>query len=294
MYIIKKRKWFVGILLSITLVSLVFIGVHGLRYGIEFTGGSILEVSYNDTLPEIDTVRNSVTEAGFYDALIQPFGEDGYVVRTHSLHEEERQTLVAAMSLGDTQVSVERFNSIGPSVGKQLQIKSLYALIAVSLSILLFIAYAFRKVSKPVSSWKYGIVSIVALLHDIFVPVALLTLLDVPVDTLYVVGLLSILALSINNTIVIFDRIRENLNNQIDKNVREDFGTIVGASIHQTVTRSLLTSITLIVVLAALYAVGPAATQTLSLVLLLGTVVGAYSSILLASPLLTFFAPKEK
>jgi preprotein translocase subunit SecF len=273
------------------LAGITIVSIKGLDYGIEFTGGSVLEVSYEEK-PLIDDVRTSLARAGVEDVLLQPFGENGYVVKTKPISEDQRKTIVAAMSIGGSELSIERFNSIGPSVGKELRIKSLYALIAVSIGIILFVAHAFRRVTEPVSSWKYGIVAVIALLHDIIIPIGILTFLGTEIDTLYVVGLLSILGLSVNDTIVVFDRIRESLANLKDKNRKEDFVTTVGSSINQTITRSIFTSLTLIAVLLALYFRGPAATQTLSLVLLLGTIVGTYSSIFLASPLLTMLISK--
>jgi len=293
MYIIKKRKWFIAISGLLVALSLGAVAYHGIDYGIEFTGGSVLEVSYLET-PDVVDVKSSVAAAGFTDALVQPFGENGYVVKTADLTEEQRKGLIAAMQLTDEVPTVERFNSIGPSVGKELRTKSLYALIAVSIAIVLFIAYAFRKVTRPVSSWKYGIVAVIALLHDIIIPIGILTLLGTEIDTLYVVGLLSILGLSVNDTIVVFDRIRETLQSDDEKNTVTPFENTVGDAINQTITRSIFTSLTLVVVLLALYLTGPAATQTLSLVLLLGTIVGTYSSIFLASPLLTLLINKKE
>jgi len=139
-----------------------------------------------------------------------------------------------------------------------------------------------------VSSWKYGFVAVLALFHDIIIPVGILTLLGKDIDTLYVVGLLSILGLSVNDTIVVFDRIRENLAYNHDTKIKESFDELVNRAITSTMHRSIFTSLTLVVVLIALYFVGPVATRTLSLVLLLGTIVGTYSSIFLASPLLTY------
>ena len=292
MFITKYRKLFIGFSALLVLLGIITIGVKGLDYGIEFTGGSVLEVSY-DEKPTIDEIKTSLLSAGFEDALVQPFGDTGYVVKTQPLSETERKLLTKASNVDDREMSIERFNSIGPSVGKQLRIKSLYALIAVSLGIVLFVAYAFRHVSRPVSSWKYGLVAVVALLHDIIIPMGILTMLGTEIDTLYVVGLLSILGLSVNDTIVVFDRIRESLAHNNDKNIKESFTDTVGSAIKQTMTRSIFTSLTLIVVLLALYFAGPAATQTLSLVLLLGTIVGTYSSIFLASPLLTLLVSKE-
>jgi len=293
MFITKYRKWFISFSAILVLTGIVVIGSIGLDYGIEFTGGSVLEVSYEQK-PEIDILRTSLFEGGFENVLVQPFGDNGYVVKTQTISEEDRKALVSLMNVEGSEMSIERYNSIGPSVGRELRTKSLYALIAVSLGIILFVAYAFRKVTYPISSWKYGIVAVIALLHDIIIPIGILTLLGTEVDTLYVVGLLSILGLSVNDTIVVFDRIRESLSDNQEKNKKESFTKTVGNAIGQTITRSIFTSLTLLVVLLALYFRGPAATQTLSLVLLLGTLVGTYSSIFLASPLLTMLVGKEK
>jgi preprotein translocase subunit SecF len=296
MNIIRNKKIFLSISVVLVIISLAVVVVRGLDYGIEFTGGSLLEVSYEER-PDVDDLKQSITEAGFEGAQVQAAGDNGYIVKTGPLSEEDRKALIAAASPEGEELavaSVERFNSIGPSVGKELRTKSLYALILVSLGIVFFVAYAFRKVSRPVSSWKYGLVAVVALLHDIIIPVGILTLLGTEIDTLYVVGLLSILGLSVNDTIVVFDRIRENLQYNNDKSIAEEFDVTVGEAIKQTITRSIFTSLTLVVVLLALYLVGPAATQTLALVLLLGTLVGTYSSIFLASPLLTTLVSKNK
>ncbi len=291
MNIIKYKKIFLGISAALVLAALAVVGFKGLDYSIEFTGGSLMEVSYENNKPSVEELRADIGKD--FEASVQPFGEKGYLVKLKPLTDKERQTLVADMSL-KSNAKVERFTSIGPSVGKELRTKSLYALIFVSLAIVLFVAYAFRKVSEPVSSWKYGVVAVIALLHDIIIPVGILTLMHVEIDTLYVVGLLSILGLSVNDTIVVFDRIREILASNSSAKIREDFDTSVGTAVGQTITRSIFTSLTLVVVLLALYFVGPVATRTLALVLLLGTIVGTYSSIFLASPLLTYMLNKKK
>lgn len=293
MFIIKYRKFFVALSGLLVLASVVIVAVRGLDYGTEFTGGSVLEVSYTQNQPSIEDLRMSVSELDL-EVLVQPFGESGYIIKTNDVTEAQRQALITASENSDGEVVVERFNSIGPSVGRELRSKSLYALIAVSLGIVLFVAYAFRKVAQPVASWKYGVIAVIALLHDILIPVGILTLLGTEVDTLYVVGLLSILGLSVNDTIVVFDRVRENLLNNDNTSARESFPETVGNAINGTLIRSLFTSLTLFVVLIALYIYGPVATRTLALVLLLGTLVGTYSSIFLASPLLTYFVGKNE
>ena len=149
MYITRYRKWFIGFSALMVLLSIIVISVRGLDYGTEFTGGSVLEVSYEQK-PEVETLRESITMAGFEGALVQPFDENGYVIKTKPLSEEERKSLISATTIGENSATVERFNSVGPSVGRELRTKSLYSLIAVSIGIIFFIAYAFRKISKPV------------------------------------------------------------------------------------------------------------------------------------------------
>lgn len=291
MNIITYKKIFLGLSIVLVLGSLGIIFGRGVDYGIEFTGGALLEVSYEEK-PTIETFRADMDATGI-ETAVQPFGEIGYIIKTKSLTEDERKQLVTAANVSGV-ATIERFNSIGPSIGKELRTKSLYALIFVSLGIVLFVAYAFRAVSEPVSSWKYGVVAVIALLHDIIIPVGILTLISTEIDTLYVVGLLSILGLSVNDTIVVFDRIREVLAKNKESKQHEDFNDTVGGAISKTITRSIFTSLTLVVVLLALYFVGPVATQTLALVLLLGTIVGTYSSIFLASPLLTYMVVDTK
>ena len=285
MNIIKYKKIFLGFSLVLVLGSLGVIIGRGLDYGLDFTGGTLLEVSYQEK-PTIETLRADLDTTGI-ETAVQPFGEHGYVIKTQSINDDQRKQLITAAN-NSAAAEVERFNSIGPSIGKELKTKSLYALIFVSLGIVLFITYAFRAVSGSVSSWKYGVAAVIALLHDIIIPVGILTLMGTEIDTLYVVGLLSILGLSVNDTIVVFDRIREVLAGYKDAKQKPDFNEIIGGSISKTMSRSIFTSLTLVVVLIALYFIGPVATQTLALVLLLGTIVGTYSSICVASPILTY------
>ena len=221
MNIIKYKKLFLGISTALVLAGLAIVGVKGFDYGIEFTGGAVLEVSYLEDMPAIQTLRADIATAGF-EASVQPFGELGYIIKTKPLTELERKDIVAIVEMNPT-ATIERFNSVGPSVGKELRTKSMYALIFVSLGIVLFVAYAFRAVSGSVSSWKYGMVAVISLLHDIIIPVGILTLLGTEIDTLYVVGLLSILGLSVNDTIVVFDRIRENLSNNEESKINRSY-----------------------------------------------------------------------
>jgi preprotein translocase subunit SecF len=183
-------------------------------------------------------------------------------------------------------------NTVGPILGKELRDKAFFAIAVVVLIIIFFIAFAFRKVSKPVSSWKYGTIAIVVLVHDIMLPVGLFAIMGhffgAEVDGLFVMALLAILGYSINDTIVVFDRIRENLKYNADSNTHEDFEFTVGKSLNQTYVRSFNTSLTTSLTLLALFFFGSESTHYFSLTLLAGVIAGTYSSIFLAAPMLVW------
>jgi len=283
MFIIKNRKIFFIISAVLVSAAIFSIATFGLNLGIDFKGGSILEVSYSDDRPELAVVNERIANSVLGQVIVQPTGESGFIVRTEGSGEENRQALLSALSLGgELKMKEERFNAVGPTIGAELRSKAWIAIATVVIAIILFIAFVFRHVSKPVSSWKYGVIAIVALAHDIIIPTGIFAYLGYEIDSLFVIALLAILGLSINDTIVVFDRIRENLKNKISK----DFGEVVGKSLQQTFTRSINTSLTTLFVLLTLYFIGPESTQNFALALALGIFFGTYSSIFLASPLL--------
>lgn len=290
MFIVKYRKIFF-ILSSISIaLSLYAMVVKGFNAGIDFKGGSISQVTYVQR-PEAETLKSSLDKAGFSDARIQTAGNTDVTIKTRTLTEAEHETLLAALSVGGTlKVEEKQFSSIGPTIGQELRTKSWIAVVLVILGIMLFIAYAFRKVTGPVSSWKYGLVTTLTLFHDIIVPAGVFVWLGKEVDSLFVVALLSVMGVSVHDTIVVFDRIRENLKLRISN----DFETTVGKSLAETFTRSVNTSLTVMLVLAALFFFGPATTKDFSLILWIGVFVGTYSSIFIASPLLVVLEKRQK
>lgn len=187
-----------------------------------------------------------------------------------------------------------RQNTIGPIAGAELQSKAMKAIAVVVLMIVLFVTFAFRRVSKPVSSWKYGFATIIALAHDVILPAGVFVFLGkiagVEIDLLFVTGLLAILGYSVHDTIVVFDRVRENLRDWKG----EDFESVVGRSVSQTFGRSINTSLTILITLVALYIFGSGATKDFSLLLIVGLIAGTYSSIFIASPLLVTFFKQQK
>ena len=286
MFIIKHRKIWYAFSLLIVIASLFSIFKFGLKQGIDFTGGALLEVEYA-AKPDALAVKQKIESLSWGSAVVQPSGEKNIIVRMKDLTEEQHQkVLSASLSVGQGGKEI-RFDSIGPVIGKELKKKSISAMILVIVMIVLYIAFAFRKVSQPVNSFYYGLMAVVALIHDVTLPAGVFAVLGhyygVEVDTLFVTALLTVLGFSVHDTIVVFDRIRENLRNNGNKN---DFETVVGASVNQTISRSINTSLTVILVLLAIFFLGGESTKYFSLALLIGVAIGTYSSIFLASPLL--------
>lgn len=282
MFIIKYRKLFFVISATTIALSVFAMVSKGFATGIDFKGGSIIEVSY-DKVPDTEVLARSLDDAGFSGSRIQMAGERDVIIKLRSLSEDEHQALTRTLALdGSYQVTEKRFSSIGPTIGKELRSKAWIAIVMVIAGIVLFIAYAFRRVSEPVSSWKYGLVTTITLAHDIIVPAGIFAWMGKEVDTLFVVALLSIMGISVHDTIVVFDRIRENLKTKLSS----DFATTVGKSLEQTFSRSINTSLTVMIVLAALFFFGPASTRDFSFILWIGIFIGTYSSVFIASPLL--------
>ena len=224
-------------------------------------------------------------------------GEQNVTLRTRTLVPEERTVLMSALSVGGTEsVTERRFNSIGPSLGNELAIKALYAIGAVSLAILLYIAWAFRGIARPVPSWGYGIIAVLMLAIDIIVPIGLFAIYALftgaQLDSLIVIALLALLGYCINDVIVIFDRIREHLKNNAAaqkedaKLPDEPFEVTVGKSIDETMGRSINTGLTSVLALLALAVLGGEATRNFALVMSVGIAVGTFSSITRSAPLL--------
>lgn len=294
---IKQNQHLLFILpVFFAMLSIIAIVVWGLRPGIDLAGGSMLQVNY-DTRPQIEMLNSELSALGYGEVRVQHSGEQGLILRQRELTQEEKQKIMEVLSTFGTATEVQ-FNSVGPSIGEEIVEKSWWAIILVSLSIVAFIAFAFRHVSKPVASWKYGMVAIVTLLHDILIPTGLFAYLGyargAEVGVFFIVAILTTLGISINDTIVVFDRIRENLRLNEEHHQKEKFGDVVWKSITQTLARSVNTSVTVIVMLIALFVWGPDSTKDFSLTLIVGMVAGTYSSIALASPMLVYLEKWQK
>jgi preprotein translocase subunit SecF len=313
MYIIRHRKIFLLIASVIVLISVGIIATFGLKPGIDFTGGSLMEVRYS-SVPDKELVESTINEFNLgHTAVRQAKSEvgSGYLITTRALTESEHKALGDKLTtLGDGG-QVTKFTSIGPVIGQELKDKAVWAIGAVVLLIIIYVAIAFSGVGAPVSSWVYGFFTIAVLGHDILLPVTFMSLMGhftgAQADILFVTVLLTILGFSVNDTIVIFDRIRENLKHNRTESKRtvkvpggkdevittytltKPFGDVVGAAINETMSRSINTTLTVLLSLAALYFFGSSVTKIFSLTLFVGVVAGAYSSIFIASPLLVVY-----
>ena len=295
MFIIKHRIIFFLFSGACILLSLFAVFLWGLNFGIDFKGGSLLEIEYKTERPDASLIKEALLPLNLGEFIIQATGEKGIIVRTKTLTEEDRLLLVKTLSFeGKSEVIEKRFTSIGPVISGELRSKAITSILLVSLLIILFITFTFRHVSDPVKSWKYGVIAIVTLIHDVTIPTGLFAILGkisgAEVDALFVTALLAILGISVSDTIVVFDRIRENLRLRGSKN----FEDTVGESLKQTFARSINTSMTTLLAIFALYFFGPEPTQNFALVLGVGLIFGTYSSIFIASPLLVVAEKLQK
>ena len=284
----RKVNLWLSIASIVTLAGFVFFFMFGLKPGIDFTGGSLLEIAYGDGgRPAAQEIQHTVEALSIGSVNIQLVEPQGAQLRFKEVSEEQHQEILNALSSSTSAVRVDelRFDTIGPSIGRELKERAIYAVMISLLVIVGYVAWAFRKVSKPVASWKYGVVSIVALLHDIMVVVGVFALLGyyvgVEIDSTFIAALLTVLGYSVNDTIVVLDRVRENLPRS-----NEDFLGTVDTSISQTIARSINTTLTTVLALLALLFFGGETIHYFILALTIGIASGAYSSIFIAAPLL--------
>lgn len=300
MFIVTYRKFFYILSALLVASSLYALFMWGLLFGVDFKGGSLIEVEYTSARPDKELVAQELDAISIGEYSIRETGELGFIVRTREIAPTEKNLILSAFSLKSSASFVEkRFDSIGPILGKEALQKAWISIILVLFAIVIFITFVFRRVSQPISSWKYGLIAILALLHDVIIPIGVFSalghFLGTEIDTLFVTALLVILGFSIHDTIVVFDRVRENLKRNVEYKERKTFDVIVGESINQTFVRSINTSLSTLIAVAVLYVWGPDATKHFSLALLIGLTTGTYSSIFLGSPLLvTVFKWQEK
>lgn len=284
--IISRSKLWLAISASLVVAAVACIAIFGLQFGIDFTGGSLISVEFAQEVSQED-VRATANAAG-YDAVVQQATDGSTLIRVRPMSEDEHQEMLASLRTAHGELTELQFNSIGPTVGDQLKKQTSIAVVLVLVLIMAYVAWAFRHVSEPVRSWKYGVVTLISALHDVIIPLGAFAVFGhffgYSVDTAFVAAILTILGYSINDTIVVFDRTRENLFRR--RHAEERFGETVNRSINETLGRSLNTTLTTILPLIAIVVFGGESTRPFAITLLVGVLSGAYSSIFLASPLL--------
>jgi len=287
--IIQKRKFFLTFSSLLAVASILALIFWGLNFGIDFTGGSLLEVAFNNYQPSITEISDSLKDLNLHNLVIQPTNNSvilRFKENTEAVHQAAVQKLQAIIK-DKTGASFKelQFDSVGPSIGQELKSKSFNATAICFIMIIIYISLAFRKVSKPVASWKYGVAAIIALIHDILFILGVFSVLGhfygIEVNTPFIAAVLTVLGYSVSDTIIVFDRIRENLPKSQD-----DFENTVNHSVNQTISRSINTSLSATLALIAILLFGGDTIKDFALALIVGIFVGTYSSIFVASPVL--------
>jgi len=285
--ILGQRKYFYIISGTLMILSIASLSTWGLKYGIDFTGGTLMEVKFTASAPSNAEIKTILDEAGTKDATVQPTQNNSVLIRYGNSDDEKNKEVLNKIREKYPEAQNTRLDYIGPSISSELKSKALWALLIAVIGIALYIAYAFRQVSRPVESWKYGVGAVIALVHDVLITVGIFSVLghflNIEVDTSFIAALLTILGFSVHDTIVVYDRTRENL---MRSSNREDFSEVVNRSLNETMARSINTSLTVIITLLAIFIFGGESIKTFTLALLVGIVFGTYSSIFVASALM--------
>ncbi len=287
---VGRRKWYFRISGIIILIGVISLIAFGLNRGIEFTGGSMMTISFEQEVAQ-EALREEMVNLGHDDAIIQKTGEGDFIIRTTLLSDEDVAEIKDALKdrLGE-EPTIDVDYEVSPTIGSEIERHASLAVFAAAIGILLYITWAFRRVLKP---FHFGVCAIVALVHDVLIVLGIFSLLgvflDIEINAMFITGVLTVIGYSVNDTIVVFDRIRENM----AKSTGSPLETTVNHSIMETIGRSLNTSLTTLFVLLALFLLGGATIHNFVLVLLIGVIIGTYSSICIASQLLIVWESGE-
>lgn len=288
MSILKTRWIWFGIFLVLLVASIAALATWKLKPGIDFVGGTLVEYQYNPAVSS-EAVREAAKTAGLPEVTVQTTGGGTLLIRTQSLSQEDQQKLETTLQQVG-QGSQQRLQNIGPTIGRDLTKRAIIGVTLAIVAILFYVAWAFRSVPKPLSSWQFGLAAVLTLAHDVLFVLGLFALLGhfkgYTVDSYFITAILTVMGFSVHDTIVVFDRIRENLL----KHRGWPLQKIFDVSIVQTVARSLNTSLTALIVLVTLLVLGGSSIQPFIVALIAGISVGTYSSIFVATPLLPVLA----
>ncbi len=285
--IIAYKNIWLSISTIAVVISLLGFFTVGLNYGIDFTGGTLIELQFSNTRPTVAELTTVLKEFNVQQ-VIQPVGTEEVIIRTIQLSEQLHRDIIARVQEKFGTVNEIRFDSIGPALGRELGQKTIIAIVMACTAIVLYLAFTFRRVSRPVASWKYGIIAVIALLEDIIILVGIFVLLGkvfhIEVDTSFVAALLTTLGYAVQDAIVTFDRVRERLPRSPDS-----FAATVNRSLNETLVRSLFTGSTAILVVLPVYLWGGDTIKNFLLALMIGIVVGTFTTLFVASSLLVLW-----
>ncbi|MFH0912098.1 MAG: protein translocase subunit SecF [Patescibacteria group bacterium] len=289
--VVKTFKWWLGFSAVMLIIGITAMFVYGYNTGIDFAGGTILEVQVaGPKVPTTTDVKAAIISAyktqANLDVAAQTTGDDRYFVRSTQINNDQKNNILTTLQAGFSQVSELRFESVDPTIGSDVVRKAVLAVILAIIGILLYVAYAFRRASGEMSAWRFGSAAVLALVHDTIILLGIYAIVGkffgAEVDSMFITAMLTMLGFSVHDTIVTFDRIRENLRRRAGENIV----MLVNDSIVETVVRSINTSFTLLLVLVAMFFFGGPTIKYFTLAMIIGVVVGTYSSIFIASPLL--------
>lgn len=297
MSLLKPAKFFLSLSAALVIAGVVLMFVPGPKLSIDFTGGTMMELRLpeNGTRQQVEQALASFeSDPELGNVSITATKDGSVLMRMRDIGNDEHLALLSHFRSEVGQVQELQFTTIGPTVGESLKKRSFWALAIASVAIVLYIAFAFRKIPRKLSPWRFGIIAVITLLHDVIITVGVFVLIshttNFEFDTLFITALLTILGYSVNDTIVIFDRIRDNLS---DQGRKEEFAVIADKSLSESITRSINTSVSTLIMLSCLFILGSESIRWFVLTLMVGAIVGTYSSIFLATPLLVFWKKKS-
>jgi preprotein translocase subunit SecF len=284
--IVNKRNWFFLISIFLLVPGIISMLAFGFRLGIDFSSGTVMTLRFSQQVDQ-SSLRQQMAELGYADATIQKTSEGDFLVRTKDINTDQKIALIDGLKKGlKLDVTIRDFSTVSPLVASEVARNAAIAVGVASLFMILYIAFAFRHMPSP---FKWGLSAVIALLHDVLIVMGIFSILGwligYQVDSMFITAMLTIVGFAINNTCVVYDRIREN----VRKGISKDFAVTVNASILETIARCVNTSLTVILTCLALYIFGGVTIQQFIMALLIGVVVGIYDSIFVAGPLLVLW-----
>lgn len=285
----RSKKWWFGISGILLIPGILGLSTWHLTFGIDFKGGSLAEYQVIDQQKDQKIIIDAFAKEGIKEPVIQTADQNNkplIIIRTESITDATHQSIVRLITTGDSKIQEISFENVSPQIGQDTANKAILAVIVASLAIIGYIAWAFRGVPKPASSWRFGVIAVIALLHDVLFIIGAYSLLGhyfhYEVDANFITAVLTVMGFSVHDTIVVFDRVRENLK----RYNHMTFTQTVNASLNQTIARSINTSLTVLMTLLAVALLGGVSIRPFAVTLLLGIATGTYSSIFVATPLL--------